>query len=185
MKVYLAFPRGYCAGVVRAVDIVELALQVYGRPVYMVHQLVHNDTAVRLLEEQGAHFVEEVEEVPPGGVAVFSAHGVPPSVRERAKELKLKVIDATCPLVTKVHLEAVKYAREGYWILLLGHRGHVEVIGTMGEAPERTTLVSSVEDVERLKLPRDAKVAVLTQTTLSLDDTREVVEAIKSRFPHC
>src|SRR5205085_7227708 len=146
-------PRGFCAGVVRAVDIVELALEAYGEPVYVHHEIVHNTYVVEQLRRRGAIFVESIEDVPHGGVLVFSAHGVSPEVRQQAKDRSLKVIDATCPLVTKVHLEAVKFARSGFSIVLIGHKDHDEVIGTLGEVPDRTFLVSSVEDVDALQLP--------------------------------
>ncbi|MGH9794946.1 MAG: 4-hydroxy-3-methylbut-2-enyl diphosphate reductase [Candidatus Acidiferrales bacterium] len=176
-------PRGFCAGVVRAVEIVELTLEAYGAPVYVHHEIVHNRYVVEQLRHRGAIFVEGLEEVPAGAVLVFSAHGVPPSVRLMADQRKLKVIDATCPLVTKVHLEAVKFAREGRTIILVGHRDHQEIIGTSGEAPEQTLVVDSVEEVEQLQVPDPNKLAFLTQTTLSLYDTQEIVEKLKQRFP--
>ncbi|MGH9790328.1 MAG: 4-hydroxy-3-methylbut-2-enyl diphosphate reductase [Candidatus Acidiferrales bacterium] len=176
-------PRGFCAGVVRAVEIVELTLEAYGAPVYVHHEIVHNRYVVEQLRRRGAIFVESLEEVPAGAVLVFSAHGVPPSVRLTADQRKLKVIDATCPLVTKVHLEAVKFAREGRTIILVGHRDHQEIIGTSGEAPEQTLVVDSVEEVEQLQVPDPNKLAFLTQTTLSLYDTQEIVEKLKQRFP--
>ncbi len=176
-------PRGFCAGVVRAVEIVELTLEAYGAPVYVHHEIVHNRYVVEQLRRRGAIFVESLEEVPAGAVLVFSAHGVPPSVRLTADQRKLKVIDATCPLVTKVHLEAVKFAREGRTIILVGHRDHQEIIGTSGEAPEQTLVVDSIEEVEQLQVPDPNKLAFLTQTTLSLYDTQEIVDKLKQRFP--
>src|SRR6201991_2629508 len=182
-KIYLLKPRGFCAGVVRAIDVVKIALDLYGPPVYVRKEIVHNKHVVEELREAGAVFVEEVEGVPAGARAIFSAHGVSPLVRQEAKSRGLKVIDATCPLVPKVHLEAVKFAREGYTIVLIGHSGHEEVEGTMGEAPTAMRLVETVEDVDRLEIENSAKVAHLTQTTLSLDETKHVVERLKQRFP--
>jgi 4-hydroxy-3-methylbut-2-en-1-yl diphosphate reductase len=176
-------PRGFCAGVVRAVDIVELALEAYGSPVYVHHEIVHNRYVVDQLRRRGAIFVEAIAEVPKGAVLVFSAHGVPPRVREEARERELKVIDATCPLVTKVHLEALKFAREGRTIILVGHRDHQEIIGTSGEAPERTLVVGTVEEVDSLQVPNPDRLAFLTQTTLSLYDTQEIVARLRQRFP--
>jgi len=184
MKVYLAKPRGFCAGVDRAIDVVEIALDIYGPPVYVRHEIVHNDHVVNELRKKGAVFVDEIAEIPENSVTVFSAHGVSPAIRMQAKERELKVIDATCPLVTKVHLEAVRYAKRGYTIILIGHRNHVEVEGTMGEAPEAITLVESPADVANLALPATEKIIYLTQTTLSVDDTKEVISALKERFPH-
>src|SRR6478609_4779569 len=174
-KIYLLKPRGFCAGVVRAIDVVKIALDLYGPPVYVRKEIVHNKHVVEELREAGAIFVEEVEEVPSGARAIFSAHGVAPSVRHDAKKRNLEVIDATCPLVTKVHLEAVKFARDGYSIVLIGHKDHDEVIGTLGEAPGRTFLVSTVADVDALVVSDAARVCYLTQTTLSLDETRDIV----------
>jgi 4-hydroxy-3-methylbut-2-enyl diphosphate reductase len=176
-------PRGFCAGVVRAVDIVELALQVYGSPVYVHHEIVHNRYVVEQLRQRGAIFVETVEEVPEKAVLVFSAHGVPPTVREEAKNRSLRVIDATCPLVTKVHLEALKFAREGRTIILIGHKDHQEIVGTSGEAPDRTVVVDSVEAVDRLEVSDASRLSFLTQTTLSLYDTQEIVARLRQRFP--
>ena len=176
-------PRGFCAGVVRAVEIVELTLEAYGAPVYVHHEIVHNRYVVEQLRKRGAIFVESLADVPHGAVLVFSAHGVPPSVRSEAAERDLKVIDATCPLVTKVHLEAIKFAREGRSIILVGHRDHQEIIGTSGEAPESTYVVENVEEVDRLEVPDPEKLAFLTQTTLSLYDTQEIVERLRERFP--
>jgi len=182
-KIFLLKPRGFCAGVVRAIDVVKIALDLYGPPVYVRKEIVHNKHVVDELREAGAIFVEELEEVPAGARAIFSAHGVAPSVRKQARERKLDIIDATCPLVTKVHLEAVRFARDGYSIVLIGHKDHDEVIGTLGEVPDRTWLVETVEDVDRLELPDSSKVRYLTQTTLSLDETRDIVERLKQRFP--
>jgi len=176
-------PRGFCAGVVRAVDIVELALEAYGAPVYVHHEIVHNTYVVEQLRRRGANFVESIDEVPYGAVLVFSAHGVPPPVRDEAKARSLKVIDATCPLVTKVHFEALKFAREDRTIILIGHKDHQEIIGTSGEAPDRTIVVDSVEAVDRLEVSNPDKLAFLTQTTLSLYDTQEIVARLRQKFP--
>jgi 4-hydroxy-3-methylbut-2-enyl diphosphate reductase len=180
-KVLLASPRGYCAGVERAVDTVEKALDLYGPPVYVRKQIVHNLHVVRDLEARGAVFVDEETEVPEGATVVFSAHGVAPSVHANAAERRLQTIDATCPLVTKVHVQARRYAAEGYTVVLIGHAGHEEVVGTMGEAPDSIVLVESVADVARLEL--DTKVAYVTQTTLSVDETGEIITALRARFP--
>src|SRR5919198_80275 len=174
-KILLLTPRGFCAGVVRAIDVVKIALELYGPPVYVRKEIVHNKHVVDELREAGAIFVEEIEEVPSGARAIFSAHGVSPSVRVEAKQRRLEVIDATCPLVTKVHLEAVRFARDGYSIVLIGHKDHDEVIGTLGEVPHCSYLVETVDDVDRLELPDPTRVRFLTQTTLSLDETREIV----------
>ncbi|HTS27056.1 MAG TPA: 4-hydroxy-3-methylbut-2-enyl diphosphate reductase [Bryobacteraceae bacterium] len=182
-KIFLLKPRGFCAGVVRAIDVVKIALDLYGPPVYVRKEIVHNKHVVDELREAGAIFVEELDEVPNGARAIFSAHGVAPSVRRQALERRLDVIDATCPLVTKVHLEAVRFARDGYSIVLIGHKDHDEVIGTLGEVPERSYLVETVEDVDRLELPDPTRVRYLTQTTLSLDETRDIVNRLKERFP--
>ena len=176
-------PRGFCAGVVRAVDIVELAIEAYGPPVYVHHEIVHNRHVVEQLRRRGAIFVESMSDVPDGSVLIFSAHGVPPRLREEAEARKLRVIDATCPLVTKVHLEAQKFAREGRTIVLIGHRDHQEIVGTSGEAPLQTVVVGSVEEVDELVVPDPERLAFLTQTTLSLYDTQEIVERLKQRFP--
>ncbi|MFN2387125.1 MAG: 4-hydroxy-3-methylbut-2-enyl diphosphate reductase [Thermoanaerobaculia bacterium] len=181
--VLLAAPRGFCAGVVRAIDIVDLALEAYDGPLYVRREIVHNLHVVRGFERRGVRFVQELDEVPDGGRVVFSAHGVAPQVREEAARRGLRVIDATCPLVTKVHLEAVRFARLGYQIILIGHPGHEEVEGTMGEAASRMTLVSSVRDAETVVVSDPARVAVITQTTLSMEDTRPILEALKRRFP--
>ncbi|MFI0900309.1 4-hydroxy-3-methylbut-2-enyl diphosphate reductase [Streptomyces sp. NPDC020983] len=183
-RVLLAAPRGYCAGVDRAVITVEKALEQYGAPVYVRKQIVHNKYVVQTLEKKGAVFVDETEEVPEGSIVIFSAHGVAPVVHEEAGARRLATIDATCPLVTKVHREAVRYADSDYDILLIGHEGHEEVIGTMGEAPERTHLVDGPADVAGLTVRDENKVVWLSQTTLSVDETMETVDALKERFPN-
>ena len=182
--VYLLKPRGFCAGVVRAIDIVELALRVYGPPIYVRREIVHNRFVVQDLAGRGAIFVDELDEVPAGERVIYSAHGVAPSVRAQAAERELKVIDATCPLVTKVHLEAVRYAAEDASILLIGHRDHEEVIGTMGEAPTRTTVVSTREEARLVTVANPEKVYYLTQTTLSLDEAGEIISVLRQRFPN-
>jgi 4-hydroxy-3-methylbut-2-en-1-yl diphosphate reductase len=182
-RVLLASPRGYCAGVERAVETVERALEHYGAPVYVRKQIVHNIHVVRDLEARGAIFVEEETEVPEGATVVYSAHGVAPSVYANSSQLGHNVIDAVCPLVTKVHVQARRYADEGYTIVLIGHEGHEEVVGTMGEAPDSTLLVQTVAEVEALDLPPDAKLAYVTQTTLSVDETGEIITALRRRFP--
>jgi 4-hydroxy-3-methylbut-2-enyl diphosphate reductase len=182
-KVLLASPRGYCAGVERAVETVEKALDLYGPPVYVRKQIVHNLHVVRDLEARGAVFVDEETEVPAGETVVFSAHGVAPSVHANAAERGLNTIDATCPLVTKVHVQARRYAAEGYTIVLIGHAGHEEIEGTMGEAPESIILIESADDAEALALPEGAKVAYITQTTLSVDETAEIIAILRRRFP--
>lgn len=179
----LPSPRGFCAGVIRAIEIVRLALQRLGRPVYVRREIVHNSYVVADLAAQGAIFVDHLDEVPEGAVLVFSAHGVSPEVRREADRRRLRVIDATCPLVTKVHLEAIRYAREGYTIVLVGHRDHDEVVGTLGEAPQAIRVISSVGEVEALEVPDPRRVVYLTQTTLSTDDTREIVGRLRERFP--
>ncbi len=182
-RLLLASPRGYCAGVERAVETVERALELHGPPVYVRRQIVHNAHVVSELEERGAVFVESEEDAPPGALLVLSAHGVSPAVRERAARRKLRTVDATCPLVAKVHAEARRYATDGYTILLVGHRGHEEVEGTLGEAPEATVLVETAADAERVEVPDASRVAYVTQTTLSVDETAEIVAALRSRFP--
>jgi 4-hydroxy-3-methylbut-2-en-1-yl diphosphate reductase len=182
-KVLLASPRGYCAGVERAVETVEKALDLYGPPVYVRKQIVHNLHVVRDLEARGAVFVDQETEVPEGATVVFSAHGVAPSVHANAAARKLQTIDATCPLVTKVHVQARRYAAEGYTVVLIGHAGHEEVVGTMGEAPEAIVLVESVGDVDALELGPTVKLAYVTQTTLSVDETAEIISALRRRFP--
>ena len=182
-KIFLLKPRGFCAGVVRAIDVVKIALDLYGPPVYVRKEIVHNKHVVDELRDAGAIFVEELDEVPEGARAIFSAHGVAPSVRRQAIERQLDVIDATCPLVTKVHLEAVRFARDGFSIVLIGHKDHDEVIGTLGEVPGRSFLVETVEDVDRLEVPDPTRIRYLTQTTLSLDETRDIIVRLKQRFP--
>ena len=183
-RVLLASPRGYCAGVERAVETVERLLDLHGPPIYVRKQIVHNLHVVRDLEERGAIFVESETEVPRGARIVLSAHGVAPSVYANAKTLELKTTDATCPLVTKVHVEARRYAAEGYTVVLIGHAGHEEVVGTMGEAPEATVLVQSVADAEALELGDPDRVAYITQTTLSVDETAEIIATLRRRFPN-
>src|SRR5438309_443453 len=182
-KIYLLRPRGFCAGVVRAIDVVKIALDLYGPPVYVRKEIVHNKHVVDELRESGAVFVEELDEVPKGARAIFSAHGVAPGVRQQAAARNLEIIDATCPLVTKVHLEAIRFARDGFSIVLIGHKDHDEVIGTLGEVPGRSYLVETVEDVDHLQVPDPTRVRYLTQTTLSLDETTEIIERLKERFP--
>jgi 4-hydroxy-3-methylbut-2-enyl diphosphate reductase len=177
-------PRGFCAGVVRAIDIVRIALEAFGAPIYVRKEIVHNRYVVDELTAKGAIFVDSVDEVPSGERVIYSAHGVAPEVRDASKLRELRVIDATCPLVTKVHVEAVKFAREGYSLILIGHRDHDEVIGTLGEAPLVTQVVDSPEDVNDLEVPDPNRVAYLTQTTLSLDETTHVIEALRRKFPH-
>ena len=180
---FLAAPRGFCAGVDRAIDIVEMALEVYGAPVYVRHEIVHNRHVVEDLRAKGAVFTDDLADVPPGAVIIFSAHGISPAVRREAAERGLKPLDATCPLVTKVHLEALRYAKQGFTIVLVGHRHHVEVQGTMGEAPESIVVVENVAEAEALRIADPAKVAYITQTTLSVDDCRAIVGVLKRRFP--
>ncbi len=182
-KLLLAAPRGYCAGVDRAVQTVERALEIHGAPVYVRKEIVHNKHVVETLRERGAIFVEEHTEVPAGAVCVFSAHGVAPSVRDGARERQLQTIDATCPLVTKVHREAVRFANDGYTIVLVGHDGHEEVEGTMGEAPERIVLVQSEQDVDELEIEDAEHIAYVTQTTLAVDETAAIIERLRERFP--
>jgi len=182
-KLILAAPRGYCAGVDRAVQTVEQALRIHGAPVYVRKEIVHNKHVVEELSERGAIFVEEADEVPEGSVCVFSAHGVAPSVRAGAEQRRLQTIDATCPLVTKVHREAVRFAEEGYTIVLVGHEGHEEVEGTMGEAPDRILLVQDEDDVDRLEIADESRIAYVTQTTLAVDETAAILERLKQRFP--
>lgn len=183
MKIILASPRGFCAGVNMAIAGLDLALQTFGPPVYVYHEIVHNQHVVTSFRQRGVVFVETLQEVPEGSILLFSAHGVSPEVRETAKSRKLNAIDATCPLVTKVHLEAIRFAKLGYTVVLIGHRGHDEVVGTMGEAPQAMLLVESVDDVDQLELPADAKLAYLTQTTLSVDDASRIIGRLRERFP--
>jgi 4-hydroxy-3-methylbut-2-enyl diphosphate reductase len=182
-KIILAEPRGFCAGVERAVEAVRGALRTFGRPLYVRHQIVHNRFVLEALEKEGAVFVETLDEVPEGQRVIFSAHGVAPSEWDRARDRGLRVIDATCPLVTKVHLEVSRYASEGRTVILVGHAGHEEVKGTLGVAPGRVMLVGSVEEANQVQVPDPSRVAVVTQTTLSIDDTRDILDALKRRFP--
>jgi len=183
MKAILAAPRGFCAGVNMAIESLDLALTSFGSPIYVYHEIVHNKFVVETFRHKGAVFVDDLKDVPPGSHLLFSAHGVSPEIRQIARERNLYAIDATCPLVTKVHLEAVRYAKEGYTILLIGHKGHDEVMGTMGEAPEAMILVETPEDVDRLKIADPERVAYLTQTTLSVDDAERIIKRLKQRFP--
>jgi 4-hydroxy-3-methylbut-2-enyl diphosphate reductase len=183
MKIILANPRGFCAGVNMAIDSLERALQLFGTPLYVYHEIVHNRPVVERFRKQGVVFVADVDEVPVGGTLLYSAHGVAPAIREAAATRRLRAIDATCPLVTKVHLEAVRFARDGYTIILIGHEGHDEVLGTMGEAPTAMRLVQDTDDVAALQFPPGAPLAYLTQTTLSVDDAEVIIQALKRRFP--
>ncbi len=183
-KIILAAPRGFCAGVAYAIEVVDLALKIHGAPVYVRHAIVHNEHVVRSFEERGVVFVEEIEDIPGGSVVVYSAHGVSPKVRGEADARNLTVIDATCPLVTKVHNEAKHFAQKGYFMVFIGHAGHVEAEGTMGEAPDRMVLVETPADAEALELPHYDRLAVLTQTTLSVDEVKATMDVLKRRFPH-
>jgi 4-hydroxy-3-methylbut-2-enyl diphosphate reductase len=183
VKILLAAPRGFCAGVNMAIESLELAIRAFGTPIYVYHEIVHNKYVVDTFKDKGAVFVDSLEEVPLGATLLFSAHGVSPEIRRIARERNLHAIDATCPLVTKVHLEAVRYAKEGYTILLIGHEGHDEVVGTMGEAPQNMVLVESVAHADRLEFPAGTKLAYLTQTTLSVDDANRIIARLKARFP--
>ncbi|MHB1794843.1 MAG: 4-hydroxy-3-methylbut-2-enyl diphosphate reductase [Acidobacteriaceae bacterium] len=183
-RILLLKPRGFCAGVVRAIDVVQIALETFGAPIYVRREIVHNRFVVNDLAAKGAVFVHDIDEVPEGARVIYSAHGVSPAVREISRQRKLKVIDATCPLVTKVHVEAVKFARQGYSLVLIGHRDHDEIEGTLGEAPEETQVVSTVEEVAALEVPNPERVAYLTQTTLSLDEARDIIHALKAKFPN-
>lgn len=185
MKVILANPRGFCAGVHMAIDTVQELIGLIGPPLWVFHEIVHNKHVVERFIKQGVTFVDSIDEVPNGQTVVFSAHGVSPAVRERAKARNLRMIDATCPLVTKVHVEARRYARQGCKILLVGHAGHDEVEGTFGEAPEAITIVESPEDVEATHFSADDQLVYLTQTTLSIDDANVIIDAIKKKYPHC
>ena len=184
MEIVLSAPRGFCAGVVRAVDVVELCLERYGKPIYVRREIVHNPHVVSDLRSKGAIFVEELDDVPDGQRVVFSAHGVSPEVWRQSRERRLQVVDATCPLVTKVHLEALRYARQGYTIFLIGHRGHDEVVGTMGEAPEASILVEDAARAQTVQVPNPEMVVALTQTTLSVNDTSDIMRVLKERFPN-
>ncbi len=183
MRIILANPRGFCAGVNMAIESLERALELYGTPLYVYHEIVHNRPIVERFQRRGVVFVDDVAEVPTGATLLYSAHGVAPAIRAAAAERRLRAIDATCPLVTKVHLEALRFAREGYAILLIGHEGHDEVLGTMGEAPGHIRLVQDAAEVGRIDLPADARVAYLTQTTLSVDEAEEIITALRRRFP--
>jgi 4-hydroxy-3-methylbut-2-enyl diphosphate reductase len=183
-RIVLASPRGFCAGVAYAIEVVNLALKIHGAPIYVRHAIVHNEWVVRSFEERGVVFVEDLADVPAGEVLVFSAHGVSPEVRAQAAERNLTVVDATCPLVTKVHNEAKHYAAKGYFMIYIGHVGHVEAVGTMGEAPDRMVLVETPADAEALDIPHYDKLAVLTQTTLSVDEVKATMDVLKRRYPH-
>ncbi|WP_373649824.1 4-hydroxy-3-methylbut-2-enyl diphosphate reductase [Schlesneria sp. DSM 10557] len=183
MKILVANPRGFCAGVNMAIECLDETIRMFGSNIYVYHEIVHNKYVVERFQKQGVTFVNSVSEVPIGSLLLYSAHGVSPEIREQSRQRKLQTIDATCPLVTKVHLEAIKYAREGYHIILIGHEGHDEVIGTMGEAPASITLIEEPEDIEKLSFPLDAKLAYLTQTTLSVEEAGRVISALKQRFP--
>lgn len=183
-KILLAAPRGFCAGVAFAIEVVELALKAHGAPLYVRHAIVHNEHVVKSFEQRGVVFVEDVNEIPPGSPVVFSAHGVSPAVREAAASRSLIVVDATCPLVTKVHNEAKRFASQDYLMIYIGHRGHVEAEGTMGEAPEKMILVETVQEAESLELPPHEKLAIVTQTTLSVDEVHSIQSVLKRRFPY-
>jgi 4-hydroxy-3-methylbut-2-enyl diphosphate reductase len=184
VRIILANPRGFCAGVNMAIESLERALELFGTPLYVYHEIVHNQPVVERFTQRGVVFVDQLSEVPDGSYLLYSAHGVSPAIREESRRRKLHAIDATCPLVTKVHLEAARFAQEGYTIILIGHEGHDEVIGTMGEAPQAIILVENAADVERLRLPPGTKLAYLTQTTLSVDDANVIIAALEKRFPH-
>jgi 4-hydroxy-3-methylbut-2-enyl diphosphate reductase len=183
MRIILARPRGFCAGVNMAIEALESALAAHGAPLYIYHEIVHNKWVVDWFRRQGVVFVDDLAEVPEGAHLLYSAHGVPPSVRQQARRRRLKTIDATCPLVTKVHREAVRFARQGYMVLFIGHAGHDEVVGTMGEAPESIRLIETVGDADRIEVADPSGVAYLTQTTLSVDDAAQIVEHLRRRFP--
>jgi 4-hydroxy-3-methylbut-2-enyl diphosphate reductase len=183
VKIILANPRGFCAGVNMAIESLERALELFGAPLYVYHEIVHNRPVVERFRKRGVVFVDAIEEIPHGATVLYSAHGVAPAIRAASAARDLKAIDATCPLVTKVHLEAVRFARDGYTILLIGHEGHDEVLGTMGEAPAHIRLIETEADVEKLDLPPDAKLAFLTQTTLSVDDAEIIIRAVRRRYP--
>ncbi|MDX1968794.1 MAG: 4-hydroxy-3-methylbut-2-enyl diphosphate reductase [Planctomycetaceae bacterium] len=184
MRILLASPRGFCAGVNMAIECLDETIRIFGSNIYVYHEIVHNKYVVERFTHQGVKFVNTIDEAPVGSILLYSAHGVSPEVRQQARARKLQTIDATCPLVTKVHIEAIKYANEGYHILLIGHEGHDEVIGTMGEAPASITLVETPEDIARLDFPPDAKLAYLTQTTLSVEEAGRVIAALKSKYPN-
>ncbi|MBH74547.1 MAG: 4-hydroxy-3-methylbut-2-enyl diphosphate reductase [Dehalococcoidia bacterium] len=184
MEIILASPRGFCAGVVRAIDIVKMCIDKFGTPIYVRHEIVHNPHVVNELKERGAIFVDELSDIPPNSTVIFSAHGVSPAVWDEARKKNLHIIDATCPLVTKVHSESIKYKKQGYSIILIGHEGHDEVIGTMGEAPDQTYLIESESQVNELKVAHPEKTIALTQTTLSVEDTKDVISSLKVKFPN-
>jgi 4-hydroxy-3-methylbut-2-enyl diphosphate reductase len=184
MRILLTSPRSFCAGVIMAIEALDKTLELVGAPVYVYHEIIHNTHVVERFRSRGVVFVEELAEVPPGSVLLYSAHGVSPVIRQVARERRLRTIDATCPLVAKVHREALRFAREGRTIVLIGHEGHDEIVGIIGEAPDRIKLVEDVEDVERLELEDETRVAYLTQTTLSVSDTEHIIRALKERFPH-
>ena len=184
MHVLLANPRGFCAGVNMAIDALETAIKHFGTPIYAYHEIVHNRPIVEQYTAKGVVFVDHISEVPEHGTVLYSAHGVSPEIREQSRIRKLRAIDATCPLVTKVHTEAIKYSKEGYTIVLIGHEGHDEVIGTMGEAPAAMVLVEDVDDVNAMQLPVDTKLAFLTQTTLSVDETKGIIAALRAKYPN-
>jgi len=184
MHIMLANPRGFCAGVNMAIECLELAIELHGTPIYVYHEIVHNRYVVAKFRKKGAVFVESIEEVPEEGLLLYSAHGVSPAIRQMAKSRRLSTIDATCPLVTKVHLEALRFAKEGYTIILIGHAGHDEVIGTLGEAPDHIRLIETPDEVESLKVPDPDRVAYLTQTTLSVDDANRIIHCLRQRFPN-
>jgi 4-hydroxy-3-methylbut-2-en-1-yl diphosphate reductase len=183
VKIILANPRGFCAGVNMAIESLERALELFGTPLYVYHEIVHNRPVVERFRKRGVVFVDGIDEIPEGANVLYSAHGVAPAIRQASEARRLRAIDATCPLVTKVHLEAVRFAQQGFTILLIGHEGHDEVLGTMGEAPANIQLVQNVEEVERLELAEDAKLAYLTQTTLSVDDAEIIIGALRRRYP--
>ena len=183
MRIILANPRGFCAGVNMAIESLERALELFGSPIYVYHEIVHNRPVVECFQKRGVVFVDDIADVPADSTLLYSAHGVSPAIRNASAARQLRAIDATCPLVTKVHLEAIRFAREGYTIILIGHEGHDEVLGTMGEAPAHIRLVENAADVERLEVPADAKLAYLTQTTLSVDDAEVIIAALRRRFP--
>jgi 4-hydroxy-3-methylbut-2-enyl diphosphate reductase len=184
MRVILANPRGFCAGVNMAIDCVEQVLKSHGPPVYVFHEIVHNKHVVDSFRDRGVTFVDTIEEVPEGSLVVYSAHGISPEVRNAAQRRQLIEVDATCPLVTKVHMEVLRYARDGYTILFVGHRRHDEAVGTVGEAPDKIIVVESAEEVQNVRVPDENKVAFVTQTTLSISDAQKIIDAIKIRFPH-
>jgi 4-hydroxy-3-methylbut-2-enyl diphosphate reductase len=183
MKIILSKPRGFCAGVVRAIDTVEKALELWGAPIYVKHQIVHNCHVVKRLEDKGAIFIEEIDDVPEGARLIYSAHGVSPEIRQQAQKRQLQEIDATCSLVTRIHSAAKRFASKGYHILLIGHRNHVEIIGTAGEAPNETTVIETVADVENLSFPSTAKLFYITQTTLSIEDVKDITQALEKKYP--